>query len=59
MINLSELEKKWAPKPYRRNIGNDRGRWHIKLGDRLIRQGKLEQGLREYNKALKLMLRHT
>jgi len=59
MINLSELEKKWAPKSYRRNIGNDNGRWHIKLGDRLIRQGKFEQGLKEYNKALKLMLRHT
>ena len=32
------------------------GRWHIKLGDRLIKQGKYEQGMAEYHRALLLML---
>jgi len=32
------------------------GRWHIRLGDQLIRQGRYEQAMAEYHKALKFML---
>lgn len=30
--------------------------WHITLGDRLIQQGKYQQAMAEYNKALKILL---
>ncbi len=32
------------------------GRWHISLGDQLIRRGRYEQAMSEYHKALKFML---
>ena len=33
------------------------GQWHIALGDRLIQQGKIEQALAEYHKALEIILK--
>jgi len=59
MLKSNEQGKRWSPKSYRRNHREENGRWHIQLGDRLIRQGKYQQGLKEYNKALKLMVKHT
>ena len=57
MENSVESGKRKSSEEKRSRTLRESGRWHIKLGDRLIKQGKYEQGIAEYHRALLLMLK--
>lgn len=56
MTRSSQKTNSPTKRPLAKPSPHQNGRWHIRLGDQLIRQGRYEQAMAEYHKALKFML---
>ena len=59
MVNILKKEQRYSPQAGGWTKQNDKGRWHMERGDRLIRQGRYEEGMREYNKGFRLIIGHS